>query len=245
MTRAALPPATGMVLAAGLGLRMRPITDTTPKALVKLRGRALLDHALDRMEAAGVERVVVNTHYLADQVAAHLRERRAPRIELSHEDALLETGGGVLKALPQLEDRFYVVNSDIFWLDGKVQALHRLARAWEDHTTDALLLLQRTTSAVGYEGLGDYFLDTLGVPRWRGEREIAPFIFAGVQILHRRLFAGAETLPAKFSLALLYKKAEAAGRLRAIVHDGEWYHIGTPEGLAAAEERLIFSRTER
>ena len=238
-------PRTGMVLAAGLGTRMRPITDTIPKALVKLHGRTLLDHAIDRLEAAGVERVAVNAHYKADQVVAHLRDRRSPRIEISREDALLETGGGVRQALPLLGERFYVVNSDVFWLDGKVAALRRLAGAWDDESCDALLLLQRTPTAVGYDGIGDYFLDPLGVPRRRGEREIAPLIFAGVQILHRRLFAAADGFPAKFSLNRLYNAAEAAGRLRGIVHDGEWYHIGTPEGLAAAEQRLVFSRVER
>jgi N-acetyl-alpha-D-muramate 1-phosphate uridylyltransferase len=236
-------PTTAMVLAAGLGTRMRPITDTVPKPLVPLRGRALLDHALDRLEGAGVATIIVNTHYKADQVAAHLAQRSSPRIEISAENELLETGGGVVKALPLLGERFFVVNSDVFWLDGKIPALERLARAWNEDEVDALLLLQRTTTAVGYDGHGDYFLDKWGVARRRGEREIAPYVFAGVQMLHRRLFAG--KLPAKFSLARLYDAAEAAGRLRGIVHDGEWYHIGTPAGLATAEERLSFNRTER
>ena len=238
-------PRTGMVLAAGLGTRMRPITDRIPKALVTLHGRTLLDHAIDRLEAAGVEHVVVNAHYKADQVMAHLRDRRSPPIEISREEALLETGGGVTQALPLLGERFYVVNSDVFWLDGKVAALRRLAGAWDDDACDALLLLQRTASAVGYDAIGDYFLDPMGMPRLRGEREIPPLVFAGVQILHRRLFAGTDAFPAKFSLNRLYNAAQAAGRLRGIVHDGEWYHIGTPEGLAATEQRLVFSRVER
>lgn len=237
-------PSTAMVLAAGLGTRMRPITDTVPKPLVKVRGRALLDYAIDRLEAAGVESVVVNAHYKAEQIAAHLAKRSSPRLTLSTEDDLLETGGGVLKALPYLGDWFFVVNSDVVWLDGKVPALERLARAWSDEG-DAVLLLQRTTTAIGYEGLGDYFLDKLGVPRRRGEREIAPYIFAGVQILHRRLFAAASSLPSKFSLSRLYDQAQEAGRLRGIVHDGEWYHIGTPDGLAGAEEQLSIHRIER
>jgi N-acetyl-alpha-D-muramate 1-phosphate uridylyltransferase len=237
------PPTTAMVLAAGLGKRLRPITDTTPKPLVRIRGRALLDHAIDRLQAAGVAKIVVNTHYKAAQVATHLAPRVEPAVTISHEEALLETGGGVRKALPLLDERFYVVNSDVFWLDGKIPALERLARAWNEDEADALLLLQRTTTAVGYDGHGDYFLDKWGVARRRGEREIAPYVFAGVQILHRRLLAG--KLPAKFSLARLYDAAEAAGRLRGIVHDGEWYHIGTPAGLATAEERLSFNRTER
>jgi MurNAc alpha-1-phosphate uridylyltransferase len=238
-------PKRGMVLAAGLGTRMRPITDKIPKPLVEVRGRTLLDHAIDRLEAVGVETVVVNTHYLAEKVAAHLAERKSPRIEISHEDDLLETGGGVVKALPLLGDNFYVVNSDVLWLDGKVPALERLARAWNEDEADAMLLMQRTTTAVGYEGVGDYFLDKLGTARYRTEREIAPYIFAGVQLLSRRLFADAAALPKKFSLARLYHQAEAAGRLRGIVHDGEWYHIGTPEGLEAAEERLSAGRVER
>ena len=238
-------PNSAMVLAAGLGTRLRPITDTLPKPLVALRGRALIDHAIDRLEAAGVETVVVNTHYRAAQVVAHLAQRASPHIEISEEDDLLETGGGVLKALPLLGETFFVVNSDVLWLDGKVQALKRLARAWNGAESDALLLLQRTTTAVGYEGVGDYFLDKLGVPRYRDEREIAPYIFAGAMLASPRLFAEASALPKKFSLKLLWDKAEAAGRLRGIVHDGEWYHIGTPDGLAAAEERLSASRIER
>jgi N-acetyl-alpha-D-muramate 1-phosphate uridylyltransferase len=239
-------PASAMVLAAGLGTRMRPITDTIPKPLVEVCGRALIDHAIDRLEAAGIEDIVVNTHYRGAQIAAHLAKRRGARITISEEDEILDTGGGVLKALPLLGERFYVVNSDVLWLDGKVPALERLARAWREDESDALLLLQRTTTAFGYEGSGDYFVDPLGVPRLRGEREVAPNIFAGVQILHRRLFAGArETMPEKFSLLRLYNRAQEAGRLRAIVHDGEWYHIGTPQGLSLAEERLAIGRVER
>jgi MurNAc alpha-1-phosphate uridylyltransferase len=241
------PPKTGMVLAAGLGTRLRPITDATPKPLVRIRGRALLDHAIDRLQAVGVERIVVNAHYKAAQIAAHLEPRSGPRaaptIAVSHETELLETGGGVAKALRLLDERFYVVNSDVFWLDGKVPALQRLARAWDD-SMDALLLLQRSTTAIGYDGIGDYLLDPLGIPRRRGERQIAPFVFAGLQILHRRLFDD-PTLPTKFSLGRLYDRAEKAGRLRAIVHDGEWYHIGTPAALDLAEDRLAFSRADR
>lgn len=241
------PPTTAMVLAAGLGTRLRPITDGMPKPLVRIRGRTLLDHAIDRLVAAGVETAVVNTHYRAAQIAAHLTTRKTPRVVISEEHDLLETGGGVSKALPLLGEHFYVVNADVFWLDGKVAALGRLARAWLDRDMDALLLLQRTTTAIGYDGHGDYFLDPLGVPRRRREGQIAPLLFAGVQILHRRLFAGAGAgdLPAKFSLTRLYDRAQETGRLRGIVHDGEWYHIGTPAGLTAAEDRLAITRVER
>jgi len=243
-------PATAMVLAAGLGKRMRPLTDTMPKPLLPIRGRALLDHAIDRLVDAGVGTIVVNAHYRAEQIVAHLGARqfetgRAPRITISQEPDLLETGGGVRKALPQLGEYFYVVNADIFWLDGAVPALARLARAWDDSEMDALLLLQRTTTAVGYDGTGDYHLDPLGLPRRRGEGQIAPLVFAGVQILHRRLFDRTENWPPRFSLTRLYDQAQDAGRLRGIVHDGEWYHIGTPAGLASAEERLAITRVER
>ncbi|HZB89945.1 MAG TPA: nucleotidyltransferase family protein [Stellaceae bacterium] len=236
-------PKSGMVLAAGLGLRMRPITERLPKPLIPLGGRTLLDHAIDRLEAAGCSRIVVNAHYLADQVEAHLARRTAPAITLSREDELLETGGGVLKALPLLDDVFYVVNSDIFWLDGMVPALTRLARAFTPEHHDAVLLLQRTVTALGYDGPGDFIVDDKGRLRRRREREIAPHLFAGVQLLSKRLFAGAS--PGKFSLNPLYDKAIAADRLVAIVHDGEWYHIGTPAGLARAEARLATHRTER
>jgi MurNAc alpha-1-phosphate uridylyltransferase len=229
---------------------MRPITDSMPKPLVRIRDRTLLDHAIDRLVAAGVETIVVNAHYRAEQIVAHLGERQfgkrqAPRITISEEPELLETGGGVRKALPLLGDRFYVVNADIFWLDSTIPALARLARAWDESEMDALLLLQRTTTAIGYDGSGDYYLDPLGVPRRRGEGQIAPLLFAGVQILHRRLFDRTEELPTRFSLTRLYDRAQEAGRLRGIVHDGEWYHIGTPAGLASAEERLAISRVER
>jgi MurNAc alpha-1-phosphate uridylyltransferase len=235
-------PDTAMVLAAGLGLRMRPITEHMPKPLVRVAERTLLDRALDHLEAAGVPRAVVNAHYLADQIVAHLKERTRPETRLSVEETLLETGGGVAKALPLLGESFYVVNSDIMWLDGKVPALVRLARAWDPERMDALLLMQRTASAIGYEGIGDYVIDPVGVPRRRREREVAPFLFAGVQILHRRLFEGAPQ--GKFSLNLLYDKAEKAKRLHAIVHDGEWYHVGTPEALGVAERLLALGRIE-
>lgn len=235
-------PDTAMVLAAGLGLRMRPITEHIPKPLVRIAERTLLDRALDHLEAVGVARAVVNAHYRADQIVEHLKERTCPKVEVSIEDELLETGGGVAKALPKLGESFYVVNSDIMWLDGKVPALIRLARAWDPERMDALLLMQRTATAVGYEGIGDYVLDPLGLPRRRKEREVAPFLFAGVQILHRRLFEGAPE--GRFSLNVLYDKAEKAKRLHAIVHDGEWYHVGTPEALGITERLLALGRID-
>jgi N-acetyl-alpha-D-muramate 1-phosphate uridylyltransferase len=237
-----IAPKSAMVLAAGLGTRLRPVTDHLPKPLVEIAGQSLLDHAIDRLEAAGVERVVVNLHYKGEMIAARLAERRHPTIELAHEDTLLETGGGVKNALPVLDDAFFVVNGDILWLDGLTPALSRLARAFNAKKMDAVLLLQRTISAIGYEGRGDYFLDPLGRPRRRGEREVAPYIFAGIQILHRRLFAGIDDTV--FSLKRLYDRAEDAGRLGAIVHDGEWFHVGTPEGLDATRFRVAELQAE-
>jgi MurNAc alpha-1-phosphate uridylyltransferase len=232
-----------MVLAAGLGTRLRPVTDTIPKPLVEIDGRPLIDHAIDRLASAGVEHVVVNVHYKAAMIAAHLARRDHPRVELSEEAELLDTGGGVARALPLLGEAFFVVNSDVFWLDHKPPALLRLAAAFDPAITDAVLLLQRTATAVGYEGSGDYFLDSRGNPRRRGEGELAPYLFAGIQLLHRRLF---DELPGPvFSLVRLFDRAERAGRLAAVVHDGEWYHVGTPEGLALTRERLASHRVER
>jgi N-acetyl-alpha-D-muramate 1-phosphate uridylyltransferase len=236
-------PKSAMVLAAGLGTRLRPVTDHLPKPLVEVAGQTLLDHALDRLAAAGVERVVVNLHYKGEMIAARLTRRSRPRIELSREETLLETGGGVKHALPLLGDSFFVVNGDIIWLDGLTPALARLAGAFNQRKMDAVLLLQRTVTAIGYEGRGDYFLDPAGTPRRRVEREVAPYIFAGIQILHRRLFDGTDDTV--FSLKRLYDRAEDAGRLAAIVHDGEWFHVGTPEGLERTRARLAELRTER
>lgn len=230
-------PRTAMVLAAGLGTRLRPLTNHLPKPLVEVAGAPLLDHALDRLAEAGVARAVVNTHYKAEMIAAHLAGRERPQITLSPEAEPLETGGGVAHALPLLDETFFVVNADILWRDGAEPALARLAAAFDPDKMDALLLLQPRASAVGYDGSGDYDFDPAGRPRRRREAETAaPYLFAGVQLLHRRLF---EDVGARvFSLVRLYDRAQAADRLGAIVHDGAWYHIGTLAGLAAARERL-------
>ena len=229
-------PTHAMILAAGLGLRLRPVTERLPKPLVAVAGRTMLDRVLDHLDAVGVARRVVNTHWLGALIARHLAGR--PGITLSAEPDLLETGGGVAKALPLLGDRpFYVCNADIIWSDGGTPALRRLADAWDDERMDALLLLQCTVTAFGYDGQGDFFLDAAGVARRRRQAEISPLLFGGVQILHPRLFAGAPDGP--FSLNRLYDRAEEAGRLYGIVHDGGWYHIGTPDALAAAEALLI------
>ncbi|HUK58371.1 MAG TPA: nucleotidyltransferase family protein [Stellaceae bacterium] len=237
------PPRSAMVLAAGLGVRMRPLTDERPKPLMPVAGRPLIDHVLDRLVAAGVRRAAVNLHYKAEMIEQHLASRNDVEIKFSREDKLLDTGGGVKKALPLLDEVFFVVNSDVIWLDGKMAALLRLARAFDPDKRDAQLLMQRTTRAVGYEGPGDFMLDPAGFLRRRAEREIAPYLFAGIQILHRRLFDRAPD--GAFSLNRLWDDAIARGRAKAIVHDGEWFHIGTPSGLAATEARLDTRRIER
>jgi N-acetyl-alpha-D-muramate 1-phosphate uridylyltransferase len=236
-------PHTAMVLAAGLGTRMRPVTESLPKPLVPVRGRPLIDHVLDRLVAAGVRRVVVNMHYMADAIERHLRARGDVEIRFSREDNLLDTGGGVAKALPLLDERFYVVNSDVIWLDGKMAALARLARAFDPARHDAVLLLQRTTSAVGYDGPGDFMLDPAGHLGRRPEGAITPYLFAGLQLLDWRLFDHAPA--GAFSMNVLWDQAIAEGRGKGIVHDGEWFHVGTPSGLAITEARLNTHRIER
>lgn len=231
-------PRRAMVLAAGLGLRMRPLTLTRPKPLVQVGGQTLLDHALDRLASAGVEDAVVNAHWLADQVEAHLAARtRAPRTHLSREETLLETAGGIRKALPLLGDApFYVVNSDVLWLDGPVPALTRLARRWDPAEMDFLLLLMPTVWAVGYEGRGDYHMDPAGRLRYRGGDGIAPFVAAGVMIARPDAY---RDLPeGRLGNAALWHAAEASGRLYGLRHDGPWFHVGTPDSLAEVDAQV-------
>jgi MurNAc alpha-1-phosphate uridylyltransferase len=228
-------PYKAMVLAAGLGTRLKPVTDTLPKPLVQVDNRALIDHALDRLEAVGVGEVVVNTHYLAEQLQAHLSGRKSPVLQISHEDDLLDTGGGIAKALPLLgDDPFLAVNADAFWLNGPYDALQRMAHTWDDDTMDGLLLLHSTVEAYGYTGLGDFCAPLGdGVLTRRLEGEVSPWLFTGIQMLHPRLF---KTAPdGAFSLNLLYDRAIESGRLLGVVHDGEWFHVGTPQGLEEAE----------
>lgn len=234
-------PHHAMVLCAGLGLRMRPITNTIPKPLIQVAGRSMLDRVLDHLDEAEVPHVVVNHHWLGRRIVEHLSDR--PEVILSDESgALLETGGGVTKALPLLgPDPFYVCNGDIVWFNGLTPALIRLREAWDDARMDALLLMQRTPSAYGYDGPGDFFLDPLGLARRRKAREIAPYLFAGVQILHPRLFADAPK--GAFSLNRLFDRALAEGRLYGVVHDGEWFHIGDPRSLAEIDKRIRDSRS--
>ncbi len=226
-----------MVLAAGRGERLRPLTDATPKPLLEVAGRTLIDRALDSLAEAGVELAVVNLWYRADSIERHLAGRDRPRIEFAREDELMDTGGGIARALGRLGRRpFYAVNSDVVWFDSVEDALWRLAAAWNDDAMDALLLLVPSPHAVGYHGMGDFLLGPTGAARRRGEREVAPFVFAGVQILHPRLFRGCPDGP--FSLNLLYDRAIAEDRLFGIAHDADWLHIGTAQGLARAERRL-------
>jgi MurNAc alpha-1-phosphate uridylyltransferase len=226
-----------MVLAAGLGTRMRPLTDSTAKPLLKLGGRTLLDHALDHLGNAGVEMVAVNAHWQADAVAAHLGRREAPpRTVLMREERLLETGGGVRAALAVLgPDPFFVVNGDAFWLNGPIQALVRLAAVFDD-SVDGVLLVQRTSHVHADVGLGDFAVDKWGKPRRRLEREIVPYIYAGVQLIHPRLLAAMPD--GAFSMNRAWDDALAADRLRAVVHDGIWFHLSTPPDLAEAEQIL-------
>jgi MurNAc alpha-1-phosphate uridylyltransferase len=227
-----------MVLAAGLGTRMRPLTAATAKPLLTLRGRTLLDHALDRLAEAGIAQAVVNAHWQAPKVAAALAARTVPPVtRLQLEPEALETGGGVRRALPLLgPDPFAIVNGDAFWLDGPTPALTRLARAFDPVRMDALLLLVRTAQVEGEVGRGDFHMDPLGRLTRPAPRTLAPFLYGGVAILHPRLLA-ADT-DARFSLNQPFSRAIAEGRLHGLVHDGPWFHLSTPPDLARTERRL-------
>jgi len=218
---------------------MGPLTEERPKPLIEVAGSPLIEFCLTRLEAVGVERIVVNVHYLADQLRAYLTERatrkQVSEIVISDEtDQLLETGGGVKKALDLLgPEPFYVVNSDNMWLDGVSNSFDLLARSWSDQIMDALLLLTPTASTHGYEGRGDFLMSPEGQITRRTEQETAPFVFAGVQILHRRLLANCPDGP--FSLNLAWNQALETGRLYGVRRDGPWFHVGTPDGVKAAE----------
>ncbi len=236
-------PQTAMVLAAGLGKRMRPLTAMRPKPLVEIAGRTLLDRALDRVAAAGIDTAVVNAHYLADQIDAALARREAaaagPReIRRSDERALLlETGGGVVKAMPLIEaDPFFVANADNLWIDGSQDTLRLLAQRWNAAEMDALLLMVPMARAHGYDGRGDFHMDPWGQLRPRGDVQVAPFVFAGVQLIAKRLFDGEPVEP--FSMWRAWNKAVAGGRLFGSVHQGLWFHVGTPESIAETEALL-------
>ncbi len=230
-------PDTAVILSAGLGTRMRPLTLTTPKPLLQLEGRPILAHTLDRLRKTGVKNIIVNAHHLADQIARFLQAY--PGVVLSVEDELLETGGAItaMRAKNLLPEKpFFVINGDAFWVDGPSGALDRLAAAFLPAKTDALLLLARAAGAVAETGPGDFLWPRDGGLKRRGERDVAPYLYAGVQIVTAKLFADAP--PPPFSMNLLWDRALAAGRLDAIVHDGLWFHLSTPDDLARANAVL-------
>jgi MurNAc alpha-1-phosphate uridylyltransferase len=233
-------PKTAMVLAAGLGKRMRPITANLPKPLVRVGGRPLIDHALDRLAEAEIDTAVVNVHYLADRIVSHVEKRRRPKVLISDERAqLLETGGGVVKALPLLgDDPFFLLNSDSFWVEGPKPNLETLAEAWDGGCMDALLMLAPTVAAIGYDGPGDFFMDGDGHLTPRPERKVAPFVYTGVAIVDpAAMFADAPEGP--FSLNLLIDRVSEAGRLFGMRMDGTWFHVGTPAAISDAERALV------
>lgn len=233
-------PETAMVMAAGLGKRMRPLTVTRPKPLVEVAGKPMIDHVFDRLRSAGIKRAVVNVHYMADALEAHLRARAgAIEVVISDERAqLLETGGGLVKARPLLgDDPIVCINSDSLWIDGPTDAIRALAAAWDSNRMDVLLLLVPFARAHGYRGQGDFHIDAHG--RITGRRKpgrVAPFVYIGVQMLHPRIIADAPDGP--FSTNLFWQRAIDAGRAWGLVHQGLWFEIGEPAAIGQAEAIL-------
>ena len=227
-----------MVLAAGKGTRMRDLASERPKPLIKVKDTPLIDGVLDRVSAAGIRKVVVNVHHFAGMLRDHLVSRQEPEIAISDEsDQLLDTGGGVARALEHFDGRpFFVLNADVLWLDGRANTLSRLAQRWSDEEMDALLLMCFTINAIGYEGLGDFMMADDGRLSRREEQCVAPFAFSGIQVLHPRLFDAVSD--GVFSLNRLWDEAESKGRLFGLIHEGAWMHVGTPEGVSAAEDVL-------
>lgn len=227
-----------MVMAAGIGKRMRPLTATRPKPLVRVAGKPLIDYALDKLEEAGVARAVVNVHYLPDQIEAYLEQRQYPAISISDErDALLETGGGMIRALPLIDaDPFFCVNSDNIWLDGPRNAFGALSDAWDPEKMDALLLLVNHARAFNFQGPGDFHLDQEGRISRRRPGRIAPFIYTGLQIVSHRLLRDAPD--GSFSTGVLWNRAIAEGRLHGLSHTGLWYEVGEPQMIAPTEAAL-------
>ena len=232
------PIRTAFVLAAGLGTRMHPLTLSRPKPLVELDGRVLLDHVLDRLAEAGVERAVVNVHYMADQIEAHLAGRQHPEVLISDERGrLLDTGGGARKALPLLGDEpFFTFNSDAIWIEGCGVTLDRMQRQFDPAAMDCLLLLAPSVNTVGYGGYGDFMMDDTGRLTRRGERPAAPFMYAGVSIMKPSLLA--RSPEGAFSLNAIWDRSIEAERLYGLRHDGIWMHVGTPSSLAEAEAAM-------
>jgi MurNAc alpha-1-phosphate uridylyltransferase len=241
LPKMSVKPTRAMVLAAGLGVRMRPLTDRMPKPLVQVAGRALLDHVLDKLDDAGVSEAVVNVHYLPDQIIDHVAERTRPRVIISDErDAVLGTGGGVVKALPLLGDAaFFHVNSDTMWIDGVRPNLIRLAETFDPARMDILLLMAPTASSIGYSGCGDYAMTADGALRKRREHQVVPFVYAGAAILSPSLFKDAPA--GEFSLTRMFDRANEQERLFGLRLDGVWMHVGTPEAVRAAEHAFLAS----
>ncbi|WP_372918923.1 nucleotidyltransferase family protein [Sandarakinorhabdus sp.] len=232
-------PHTAMVMAAGLGKRMRPLTATRPKPLIDVGGRSLLDRALDGVAAAGVKHAVVNAHYFADQIEAAVKGRATPpHIDVSDErGVLLETGGGIAKALPLIKgDAFYTINADNMWIDGAQDTLRLIASRWDAAQMDALLLLVPLARAHGYDGRGDFHMDGIGCLTPRGGLKVAPFVYSGIQIIARRLFEGEPIEP--FTMWRAWNKAQAQGRMFGLSHPGLWFHVGTPASIGETEARL-------
>lgn len=229
---------TAMILAAGLGKRMRPLTASQPKPLVRVAGKALIDHALDRLAEAGIGKAVVNVHYLADALEAHVLARQTPEVAVSDERALLlETGGGMVKALPQLPDPFFALNADNIWLDGPKDAFHDLSRRWNPEEMDALLLVVPHVRAVNFNGPGDFHMGPLGRLSRRRDGRIAPFIYTGIQLVSHRLLRDAPEGP--FSTNILWNRAMDEGRLYGISFTGRWFEVGTPQAIRPTEEALL------
>ncbi len=227
-----------MVLAAGFGKRLLPLTLTCPKPLAPLNGRPLLDYTFDHIHEAGLQKCVVNTHYLSDQIQNHLQRIQGPIIHFSHEPELLETGGGITKALPFFENHpFFSINGDIWWTDKEELALKRLDRVWDDTKMDVLLLLVERSKALGYTGKGDYFCSIdEGKITYRKDKDYAPYVYGGLQILHPRLFEGCTVEP--FSILELYHKAEKKGRLYGLIHTGDWGDIQSLNALKLIERHM-------
>ena len=228
---------TAMVLAAGLGKRMRPLTASQPKPLVRVAGKPLVDHALDRLAEAGVARAVVNVHYLGDALEAHVLERAAPKVTISDErEQLLETGGGMVRAQGLLPDPFFCINRDNIWLDGPRDAFHDLSQAWDAERMDALLMLVPHCGAHNFRGKGDFHMDTRGRVTRRRSGRIAPFIFTGIQLVSHRMLRDAPEGP--FSTNVLWDRAIEEGRLFGVAFTGQWFEVGTPAAIAPTEAAL-------
>lgn len=232
-------PRTAMVMAAGLGTRMRPLTATRPKPLIQIGGTTFIDHVLDHLRAAGVARIVVNAHYLADMVEAHLAvHARDLSVAISDErSGLLDTGGGLVRALPLIDaDPFLCVNTDNIWLDGPVDSLKLMAQAWDDTRMDVLMLLVPLARANHHVGRGDFHLDPLGRLSRRKPGRVAPYVWTGIQMLAKRLIADPPT--DAFSTNIFWDRAIAAGRAYGIVHQGLWFDVGTPGAVGKTEAML-------